>query len=203
MRRGRARGGFARRTPMASAPCHLLELPTAVLLLIADAASHRSVGRLAQASHLCWAQLCADLVTKRIPYDARMVLRKSAWRHAMLFGGPCPFQAVGRGARCARCGTCIRATVEDPHRVMLFADMLRHVQLEHTAEFAPFLSSTSTHENNPASREVYGYDPCRCLAGGLDVHSCASCATHGPASYPVNRSNLLIAPQGALTVSAY
>ena len=68
MRRGRARGGFARRTPMASAPCHLLELPTAVLLLIADAASHRSVGRLAQASHLCWAQLCADLVTKRIPY---------------------------------------------------------------------------------------------------------------------------------------
>ena len=81
-------------TPMASAPCHLLdnlELPTAVLLLIADAACHRSVGRPVQASHLCWAQLYADLVTKCFLYDAHMV-RKSAWGHAILFGGLCPFQ---------------------------------------------------------------------------------------------------------------
>ena len=64
---------------MASAPCHIIELPTAVLLLIADATSHRhdhrSVGRLAQASHLCWDQLRANLVAKRIPYDARMLVR--------------------------------------------------------------------------------------------------------------------------------
>ena len=174
MRRGRARGGFARRTPMASAPCHLLELPTAVLLLIADAASHRSVGRLAQASHLCWAQLCADLVTKRIPYDARMV-RKSAWRHAMLFGGPCPFQAVGRGARCARCGTCIRATVEDPHRVMLFADMLRHVQLEHTAEFAELLFSLQQAH----TRTIQRHERCTAMTR-VDVWREASTCTPAP-----------------------
>ena len=61
------------------------------------------------------------LVAKRIRYYAPMV-RVSAWRHAMLFNGPCPFQAAGRHARCAGCGTVIRATVEDKYRVVLFAD---------------------------------------------------------------------------------
>ena len=51
----------------------------------------------------------------------------------MLFNGPCPFQAAGRHARCTGCGTVIRATVEDKYRVVLFADMLRHVQMEHAA----------------------------------------------------------------------
>ena len=140
---------------MASAPCHILELPTAVLLLIADAASHRhdhrSVGRLAQASHLCWDQLRANLVSKRIRYYARMV-RVSAWRHAMLFNGPCPFQAAGRHARCAGCGTVIRATVEDKYRVVLFADMLRHVQMEHAAEFADLLALFNKHARERCSR---------------------------------------------------
>lgn len=76
----------------------------------------------------------------------------SAWRHAMLFNGPCPFQAAGRHARCTGCGTVIRATVEDKYRVVLFADMLRHVQMEHAAEFADLLALFNKHARERCSR---------------------------------------------------
>jgi hypothetical protein len=115
---------------MASAPCHILELyprpccsslQTQLVIAMINAAW----------DGLRWQVICVgtnfvptySVVAKRIPYDARMV-RVSAWRHAMLFNGPCPFQAAGRHARCAGCGTVIRATVEDKYRVVLFADML-------------------------------------------------------------------------------
>jgi hypothetical protein len=63
----------------------------------------------------------------------------------MLFNDPCPFQAAGRHASCTGCGTVIRATVEDKYRVVLFADMLRHVQMEHAAEFADLLALFNKH----------------------------------------------------------
>ena len=125
---------------MASAPCHIIELPTAVLLLIADATSHRhdhrSVGRLACAgkSFVLGPTSCQP---SRKAYSIRCShgTSVSAWRHAMLFNGPWPFQAAGRHACCTGCGTVIRATVEYEYkyRVVLFADMLRHVQMEHAA----------------------------------------------------------------------
>ena len=167
---------------MASAPCHLLELPTAVLLLIADAASHRSVGRLAQASHLLLGPtLCRpghEAHSIRCSHGTKECL---ASRHA--FRWPVPFS--GSRPRCS-----LRSLWHlypcDSGRPAPCDALCRHAAPCPAGAHsricgAPVLSSTSTHENNPASREVYGYDPCRCLAGGLDVHSCASCATHGPA----------------------
>ena len=50
------------------------------------------------------------------------------------------------------CGTVIRATVEDKYRVVLFADMLRHVQMEHAAEFADLLALFNKHARERCSR---------------------------------------------------
>ena len=109
-------------------------------------------------SHLCWDQLCANLVAKRIPYDAHMV-RVSAWRHAMLFNGPCPFQAAGRHARCAGCGTVIRATVEASTVwccLPTCCAMYRWSMLQNLRTC--LLSSTSMHESAVQPLTVVGGD---------------------------------------------
>ena len=129
----------------ASSP--LLELPSAVLLLIAGRASDRSVGRLAQSSRIFRHELRAELATKRIPHDARMA-RRSSIRHAMLLYGPCPFQAVGgQRMRCVGCGIIICASAEElaaepqgRQGVALLINMLHHAQLMHSAEYGQLLS---------------------------------------------------------------
>ena len=143
--------------------CLLLEQPTELLLLVAAAATSRSVGRLAQANHACWDELRTFLATKRMPHDARRA-RKSAMCRAMLLSGPCPFQASGsRRFRCcsflsdgASCGAIISATPEEdaahPFGVALFIKMLRHAQLEHVAEYGQLLSSFNGHAHEAVQR---------------------------------------------------
>ena len=142
----------ARGLPMA---CPLLEQPSEIMLLIAAAATSRSVGRLAQVNSTCRDVLRTNVSTRRIPHDARMA-HKSAFRHAMLVSGPCPFQKIhDRAARCCGfvshgeiCGARIRATAEEdapPRGMALLIKMLHHVRLEHTAEYGQLLSLFNQH----------------------------------------------------------
>ena len=80
-------------------------------------------------------------------YECECLASRHAFQWSVAFSGSRPPCLLHCG-----CGTVIRATVEDKYRVVLFADMLRHVQMEHAAEFADLLALFNKHARERCSR---------------------------------------------------